>query len=214
MAVFEDYDTLYRYLHILFGIMWIGLLYFFNFVNLPLLKFQLRSPVEVKMDDKASAHVVLKALFWFRWAAMGTLLMGLFLLESARRRHGGDLAAYFADNGYTGYAILLGAVLAIIMWFNVWFIIWPNQKVILGNNVRIAGGQVGPEEKAKLEAENKPRMEKAKMASRINTWFSIPMLFGMVFGAHGIGDEPAEYGVPVLALVALLLILVFYSNKK
>jgi uncharacterized membrane protein len=74
--------------------------------------------------------------------------------------------------------------LGIIMWFNVWFIIWPAQKVVLGNNLAIAKG-VAPEEKTKLEGQNAPLAKKAKLASRINFWLSIPMLLFMVFAAHG-----------------------------
>jgi uncharacterized membrane protein len=212
-----DYETTFRFLHVLAGITWVGLLYFFNFVNAPLLKFQLKSPVHVAMGDKASAHVALKALFWFRWGAMFTLIFGLLLVGVFMEYFGG-FSEYFLDRGWQGYFILTGVVLGIIMWFNVWFLIWPNQKVILANNLRIAAGATD-DEKAQLNAENAPRLKVAMNASRFNTWASVPMLFGMVFGAHSkgfVGGDPADiltYAVEVVVLAGVLAIMIFLANR-
>ena len=150
-----------RWLHILSGVMWIGLLWYFNFVQTP-------SMPKIPDEQKPAVSKVIAptALFWFRWGAMSTIVTGLLLAWM---------------NGYIGQAISLqkpftaiglGMWLGTIMWFNVWFIIWPNQKKALGIV------QVSPEEKAAAA-------KRAGMASRINTMLSIPMLYCMVAQSHG-----------------------------
>jgi uncharacterized membrane protein len=146
----------FRWLHVLSGVMWIGLLWYFNFVQTP-------SMPKIPDEHKPAISKVIApaALFWFRWGAMSTLVTGLILATM----NGYILQALSLQKGV--HAIGLGMWLAIIMWFNVWFIIWPNQKRILGFV------QATPEEKAAAA-------RKAGMASRINTMLSIPMLFCMV----------------------------------
>src|SRR3954462_1340133 len=150
-----------RWLHVTAGVMWIGLLWYFNFVQTP-------SMPKIPDDQKPAISKVIApaALFWFRWAAMATIILGLILALM---------------NGYVGkalslqkeyFAIGLGMWLGAIMWFNVWFVIWPNQKKALGIVT------VSPEEKAKAA-------KMAGMASRINTMLSIPMLYCMVAQQHG-----------------------------
>ena len=145
-----------RWLHVLSGVMWIGLLWYFNFVQTP-------SMPKIPDEQKPAISKVIApaALFWFRWAAMSTLVTGLILATM----NGYIVQALSLQKGV--HAIGLGMWLAIIMWFNVWFIIWPNQKKVLGIVT------VGAEEKAAAA-------KKAGMASRINTMLSIPMLFCMV----------------------------------
>jgi uncharacterized membrane protein len=149
-----------RWLHVTAGVMWIGLLWYFNFVQTP-------SMPKIPDDQKPAISKVIApaALFWFRWAAMATIILGVLLAWMS---------------GYIGQALSLqkpyttigiGVWLGIIMWFNVWFIIWPNQKKALGIV------QVGAEEKAAAA-------KKAGMASRINTMLSIPMLYFMVAQQH------------------------------
>jgi len=145
-----------RYLHVLAGIVWIGLLYYFNFVQVPSLP---GVSADTKADLFKEGSIVRRALFWFRWAAMATLILGLGLYM--------HLVGYGAD----GWDIRLGALLAIVMWFNVWFIIWPNQKKVIG----IVSAT--PEEKAAAG-------KLALYASRTNTILSIPMLLLMVASAH------------------------------
>ncbi len=204
-------ETLFRYFHILSGITWIGLLYFFNLVNLPLLKFDMKKPFTVDMAEKATANITLKTLWWFRYGALFTVIFGLLLLEAKRQQYG-SMGAYFFDQGPAGHLILMGVTFGLIMAFNVWFIIWPNQQVILANNKKIAAGEDG---EGKLAEDNAPRVKKAVMASRTNTWLSIPMLFGMVFGAHGagIGMEWGAWISPLGILVAVLLVMIGYSTK-
>jgi len=146
----------FRWLHVLSGVMWIGILWYFNFVQTP-------SMPKIPDEQKPAVSKVIApaALFWFRWAAMSTIITGLIVAETQ-----GYLGqALSLQKGY--HAIGLGMWLGAIMWFNVWFIIWPNQKKALGIV------QVSPEEKAAAA-------KKAGMTSRINTMLSIPMLFCMV----------------------------------
>src|ERR1044072_934310 len=212
MPFLTDNETVWRYLHILSGITWIGMLYFFNFVNAPLLKFQLKKPYEANMAEKASGPVVVKTLFFFRWGAMFTLLFGLMLLGVESQEVG--LATYFLHSGMQGYSILMGVLFALVMWFNVWFIIWPRQQKILANNKAIAAS-ADDAEKKRLGDLNAPMVKEATLASRANTWLSIPMLWGMVFGAHGypLGTTARQWLFPIAVLAALLLVFVLYSQQ-
>ena len=147
---------LFRWLHVMSGVMWIGLLWYFNFVQTP-------SMPKIPDEQKPAIGKVIApaALFWFRWGAMATIITGLIL----GLMNGYLLPALMLTKGV--HAIGIGMWLGIIMWFNVWFIIWPNQKKALGIV------QVSAEEKAAAA-------KLAGMTSRINTMLSIPMLFCMV----------------------------------
>jgi uncharacterized membrane protein len=149
-----------RWLHILSGIMWIGLLYYFNFVQVPAM-------AEAAKDNTGggiSKHVAPRALFWFRWGAVATWLFGAMLLGSNFFK-----AFFLLDRAF--YAIGVGAWLGTIMIFNVWVLIWPNQKKILGMV------QATDAEKAKAR-------RVAFLASRTNTLLSIPMVFFMAASGH------------------------------
>jgi uncharacterized membrane protein len=149
-----------RWLHIVSGVMWIGLLYYFNFVQVPAL-------AEAAKDNTGAGitkHVAPRALFWFRWAAVATWLFGAMLLGA-----GFFKAFFFMDRAF--YAIGVGAWLGTIMIFNVWVLIWPNQKKILGMV------QATDAEKARAR-------RVAFLASRTNTMLSIPMLFFMAAAGH------------------------------
>ncbi|MEQ1532307.1 MAG: hypothetical protein HOO97_00630 [Sideroxydans sp.] len=148
-----------RFLHILSGILWIGLLYYFNFVQVAAMK-------AAGADGTAagiSKHVAPRALFFFRWAALATWVLGAALL-------GGRFVDAFTFQAGS-VAIGVGSWLGTIMFLNVWGIIWPNQKKILGIVA------------ATDEEKNKARRV-AFLASRTNTALSIPMLFFMVSSAH------------------------------
>jgi uncharacterized membrane protein len=150
---------LFRWVHIMAGVMWIGLLYYFNFVQVDALK-------KAAADNPPTGagitkHVAPRALFFFRWAAVLTVLMGLAMLGDKT-----DDALFFKDRVYVPIGI--GAWLGLIMLFNVWVLIWPNQKKILGFT------PATDEEKSKAR-------RVAFLASRINTMLSIPMLFFMSF---------------------------------
>jgi len=154
----------FRWLHVLFGIVWIGMLYYFNFVQTEYFK-----EAESSAKSDALRKLAPRGLWWFRWGAMLTFITGLVLL----------LDLYAHRNGWSLY-IVLGAVLGTVMWANVWFRIWPMQKIVISNAERLARGEEGLPEAADALA-------KAGLASRHNTLFSVPMLFFMVASAHGAG---------------------------
>lgn len=151
---------LFRWLHVISGVMWIGLLWYFNFVQIP-------SMPKIPDDQKPAIGKVIAptALFWFRWGAMATIVTGLILAA---------FEGYFVDaiivgigDGGASTAIGIGMWLGAIMWFNVWFVIWPNQKKALGI--------VEADADAKKAA-----ARTAMLLSRTNTMLSVPMLFCMV----------------------------------
>jgi uncharacterized membrane protein len=150
-----------RYLHVLSGVMWIGLLWYFNFVQIP-------SMPKIPDEQKPAIGKVIApaALFWFRWAALATVVTGALLATMNNY----ILQALSFQRPVT--AIGIGMWLGLIMAFNVWFIIWPNQKKALGIVT------VTPEEKAKAA-------RLAMLTSRVNTMLSIPMLFCMVAQQNG-----------------------------
>ena len=159
-------QAIFRWFHIVAGITWIGHLYFFNFVNLP---FQGGLAKELK--PTVNPPLILRALYFFRHAAMWTLLFGIALFALIYWPRGGAL--FDADGGMSerGMWILFGGLLGTIMWFNVWFVIWPRQQKILG---AMLGGPAAPAEAA----------PQAALASKINTYLSGPMLWGMIAASH------------------------------
>ncbi len=151
----------FRWLHVLSGVMWIGLLWYFNFVQIPNMP---KIPDEQK--PAISKVIAPAALFWFRWGAMATIVTGLilawmngYILEA--------VAIGIADSDPKPTMIGIGMWLGAIMWANVWFVIWPNQKKALGMV------EVSAEEKAAAA-------RTAMLFSRTNTLLSVPMLFAMV----------------------------------
>ena len=171
----------FRWAHVLFGITWIGLLYYFNFVQTEYFK-------EAEPDAKADATKKLapRALWWFRWAALGTFLTGFILI--------GGLGS--SVNTF----ITVGAVAGTLMFLNVWLIIWPNQKVVIG----LAEGDAAA------------AAPKAALASRTNTLLSGTMLLGML-GSKG-GNLPGLIPIsspdfsPTALIVALLIIAAIEVN--
>ena len=149
-------NSVSRWLHTFFGILWIGLLYYFNFVQIPTMP---KIPAELKPG--VSKHIAPAALFFFRWAAALTVLTGLIVAYLTGYLH----QAFTFQDPYK--LIGVGMWLAVIMAFNVWFIIWPNQKKALG--------MVEADDATKAKAATT-----AMMTSRLNTLLSIPMLYSMV----------------------------------
>ena len=172
-------DVLFRYAHIVFGVTWIGLLYYFNFVQTEYIK---------EADDAGKADVMAKlaprALWWFRWAAMFTFLTGVVLLW------------WISSLDRYNLGISLGALMGTLMMLNVWLIIWPNQKVMIG----LAEGDkavAGP---------------KAALASRTNTLLSLPMLYFMVASVHGLAASGGtETSTPAL-IIGLVIIAAIEAN--
>ncbi|MDX1460242.1 MAG: urate hydroxylase PuuD [Xanthomonadales bacterium] len=167
---------LLRWIHLLAGVVWIGLLYYFNFVQGEYFKVS---------DPGAKSDVIRKlvpnALWWFRWGAMFTFLSG---------------AALIYMKHLTGLGIMIGAVLGTLMFLNVWLIIWPNQKTVIASAARVADG-------GEALSEAGTALAKAGLASRTNTLFSIPMLFFMASSIHlGSIQMPVSSAGPVsLALI-------------
>ncbi|MHA7837781.1 MAG: urate hydroxylase PuuD [bacterium] len=160
-------EVILRWIHVLAGITWIGVLYYFNFIQTPFFGSELGGAAKGPM----TRGLVPNALWWFRWGAMFTFLSGWTIV--AYRWGHMEIALS------TGYMtkILTGGIMGTLMWYNVWFVIWPAQQVVIKNAEQVAaGGEPIPEAAA--------RGGKAGMASRTNTLFSIPMLFFMVSAAN------------------------------
>ncbi len=162
-----------RWLHIVFGITWIGLLYYFNLVQIP--------GLAVAAADKGgpggagvSKYIAPRALFWFRWSALATWLTGAWYLARSGNLGGAFTLGMGSDPvNYYQLVIGIGAWLGTIMLFNVWGLIWPNQKKILGIV------PASDEEKAKAR-------KVAMLASRTNFVLSVPMLLCMGSATHGL----------------------------
>jgi len=179
---------LLRWVHFLAGITWIGLLYYFNFVQAPFF-----AEADAATKSAATQKLVPRALWWFRWAAMVTFLSGagILLMRGA--------AGAGVWNSSWGIAILTGAAFGTMMFLNVWLVIWPNQRVVIGSAVAVAGGGAADPRAATAG-------RRAFLASRSNVVFSFPMLFFMGAASHlGFGGQ--ALGTYVL-LVALILALI------
>jgi len=179
----ETVNFLARWAHLLFGITWIGLLYYFNFVQGGYFK---KASPEALADAKQ--HLAPEALWWFRWGAMFTFITGLVLL--------GGVHGLGVLNDY----ILVGALMGILMFMNVWMIIWPNQKIALGM----------------VEGDGPAAGAKALLASRTNVLFSAPMIYCMLAGphagayaSHNVNSE--AYSATAL-IVASVVVLVLEAN--
>lgn len=199
---FTNFSFLIRWIHVIAGIVWIGHLYFFNFVNVPF---------QGALDDAAKKAVnpklMPRALWWFRWGAMITFLSGLVLFTTTYMYIPGE--GFGSNSNFTealtgkmtGRAvwILMGMLFGTIMWFNVWFIIWPAQKVLLGGKV--------PQDKI---ADIRKR---ALLFSRINAYLSGPMLFGMLAPAHYGSVNAMTLVVAVLIGIAVIWVSINSSGK-
>ncbi len=179
-------DVLLRWGHIVFGVAWIGLLYYFNFVQTEYVKVA---------DDGAKSDVMQKlapiALWWFRWAAMFTFLTGLILL------------GWIMNQQRFSLGISLGALMGTLMMLNVWLIIWPNQRIVIGLD----------------EGDKAAAAPKAGLASRTNTLFSLPMLYFMVASIHGTqasggtwGGEGSQEMSMAALVIGLAIVVVIEAN--
>ena len=156
-----------RWLHFFFGILWIGHLYYFNFTQGPFF-----NETDAGTKSNAIQKLVPRALWWFRWGAMWTFVTGLLILGLKGHQAGFEI--------YTtswGVAILVGGLYGLSMWGNVWFIIWPAQKIVIASATQVAQGKGALPEAAAAGA-------RAGLASRTNTLMSIPLLFFMGAASH------------------------------
>jgi uncharacterized membrane protein len=160
----DDLQYLLRWAHYIGGVMWIGHLWFFNFVNV---NYQKDVPADLKKT--VNPPLMTRALFMFRWGAMLTFLTGLCLLGMI---HGFMFEKLGGLTNDREIFMAMGVTFGTIMWINVWFVIWPRQKKM------ISAMQGGPAADPKLAPQ-------AAMASKINTYLSVPLLIGMMGGAHG-----------------------------
>jgi len=167
-------EFVFRWFHVLFGIVWIGMLYYFNFVQTEYFK-------EAEADAKADALKKLapRALAWFRWGAMGTFLTGLVLLTLV-----GVMGNIVASS-----LIWMGALAGTFMFLNVWLIIWPKQKIVIGLK----------------EGDGPSAAAKAGLASRTNTLFSGPMLLGMLGSKHLYIQDLSSTGLGAACALIVLL---------
>ena len=193
MTLFSDFGDqglpfLLRWIHFLSGITWIGLLYYFNLVQVPFF-----AETEAPVRSGAQQKLLPRALWWFRWAAMITFLSGgLYLLEYYLHRRG------VRDPGT--WVILVGGMLGTIMWANVWFVIWPKNKIVIQNAIDVAAGKPANPAAAAAGA-------RGGLASRTNVVFSIPMLFFMGAASHLPLNRPAS-GAVFWALTLIVMALV------
>jgi len=186
-----------RWIHFLAGITWIGVLYYFNFIQTPFFGTELGGTARSAM----MRGLVPNALWWFRWGAMFTFLTGWTIVIT-------HMVTGTANMSY--YAIILiGGIMGTFMWFNVWFVIWPRQQIAIASANQVAdGGEAIPEAAAGAPI--------AARASRTNTLLSLPMLWFMGSARHlsVVGDEP-QYGLYFGLTTAVILVLelnIFYGS--
>ena len=194
--LYSNLHLIIRWLHVIAGITWIGHLYFFNFVNVPL-----QGALDDATKKAVNPQLMPRALWWFRWGAMITFLAGLTLFVLTYLYTPGvgfGPTSLLTDaEGLTDRAkwILLGMLLGTIMWFNVWFIIWPIQKALLTG--KVPADHVGS------------ARTRALLTSRLNSFLSGPMLFGMLAPAH----YGAMNGASLLMAVALGALAIWASIR-
>ncbi len=191
LVTMEGFLFLMRWFHFLAGITWIGVLYYFNFIQTPF--FATADPA---VRSGMIRGLVPNALWWFRWGAMFTFLTGWIIVLT--KLHLGGVS------GQEHYLtlILTGGAMGTLMWANVWFVIWPAQKIVIASAEQVAsGGEAIPEAAA--------RGQRAGLASRTNTLFSIPMLFFMGSASHlqgGRSINPDFWSYWLVALIVILLV--------
>ena len=169
-------EFIFRWAHVLFGVTWIGMLYYFNFVQTEYFK-----EAEAGALADAKSKLAPRALWWFRWGAMFTFLTGLYLLYSIG-----------AHSNLSGQPVIwIGAIAGTLMFLNVWLIIWPNQQIVLKLNGKQGDGPAAA--------------AKAGLASRTNTLFSGPMLFGMLGSKHLLIEDAGGVGFWACVVVILAL---------
>jgi uncharacterized membrane protein len=192
LASTEGWLFLLRWIHFLAGITWIGLLYYFNLVQTPFF-----AETDAPVRSGAIQKLVPRALWWFRWGAMFTFISGWLIIL-----HRWGMGGFFT--GPYGWTILLGGLLGSLMWANVWFVIWPNQKVVIQNAVDTAAGRPANPAAAAAGA-------RAGLVSRTNTVLSVPMLFYMGAASHLAGIGVPRNGL-LFWVVALAIMLAVEVN--
>lgn len=187
-------ELLARYVHYFAGVIWIGVLYYFNFIQGEWFK-QLDADEKIKSARGVAVRTLVpRALAWFRYGALVTFLSGVAILAIKGPGFGSEM---FKTSWWA--FIATGALLGTTMFLNVWLIIWPNQKIVIASANQVASGGSALPEAAGAAA-------KAGLASRHNTLFSLPMLFFMGAASHLPAQVNPEYNGLVLAVVILLIV--------
>ncbi|HXH32132.1 MAG TPA: urate hydroxylase PuuD [Bacteriovoracaceae bacterium] len=194
----EGLIMILRWIHFFAGVAWIGHLYYFNFVQGAFL-----AEVDAPVKNVTLAKLAPRALWWFRWGAMFTFLSGMAMLSIV----GKDLAGDFFQTPY-GIYIYTGSLMGLLMFLNVWLIIWPRQKVIVASALSVIGGGAANPEAAKLGPG-------ALLASRTNVLFSIPLLFFMGASRHLSLSIPENFSpAAVLGVVTAVILLLELNAIK
>jgi uncharacterized membrane protein len=187
----EGWYFLLRWFHFLAGITWIGVLYYFNFIQTPFFGTELGGQAR----SAVVRGLVPNALWWFRWGAMFTFITGWLIILTKLGHDGVPLSSGYMTR------ILTGGLMGTFMWANVWFVIWPAQQVVIANAEKVAGG-------GEADPSAAGRGARAGVASRTNTLFSIPMLFFMGAASHftslGGGGGVAAYWVAAIVVIGLV----------
>ncbi len=197
LAIFQLDGLMFllRWGHFLFGVAWIGLLWYFNFVQGPFF-----AETEAGVKTAATQKLVPRALWWFRWGAMFTFLTGLLLMSLKIHQAGG--MGLFSTSW--GAMIVPGVLMGLTMWYNVWFVIWPAQQKVIA----AANGET---------VDNVPAIaRRAFLASRTNTLFSIPMLFFMGAASHlpiQVQNPMATWFILVTVLIGAIEANALTANK-
>jgi uncharacterized membrane protein len=199
IALLSTYGSMFilRWMHFFFGIVWIGLLYYFNFVQ-----GSFFAETDASTKSNAIQKLVPRALWWFRWGAMFTMASGVLIIGMRDQQ-----LAHNWHNSY-GVAILTGAAFGLTMWANVWFIIWPNQKIVIQSATQAASGGSPLPNAAAAGA-------RSGVASRTNVLLSIPMLFFMGAASHLPiqVSETANLMVYALAIAVIIVLLELNAIK-
>jgi uncharacterized membrane protein len=178
-----------RWLHVFFGIIWIGHLYYLNFVQ-----GSFMAEADAATKSNVLTKLLPRVLWWFRWGAMWTMVTGVTMLGIYGKQYWNPEAGWTG----TGLMIMVGSLFALTMWANVWFIIWPNQKIVIASATQVAAGGAALPQAAASAA-------KALLASRTNTLFSIPMLFYMLSARHlGLAVTPESNTTAFWAVILIL----------
>lgn len=188
-----------RFLHVFFGIIWIGHLYYFNFVQGAFF-----AETDAGTKSGAIQKLVPRALWWFRYGALGTFLMGLFMLMMKAHVEGSANGIAAFESPYW-INILTGSLMGTLMFLNVWLVIWPKQQIVIASAAAAAkGGQANPAAAA--------AGARSTVASRTNTLFSIPLLFFMLSAMHFTYEIKETSHVALYWIISLLVIFGIEAN--
>src|SRR6478736_3859255 len=193
----------FRISHVIVAVMWMGLLWFFNFVQTPAY-----AEMEASSRNDAFDKLTWRALWWFRWAAAATVLFGLLIIGAAPK---GSYDKDFWIHTAAGPTLAIGILFGLVMFLNVWLVIWPNQQVVIANARTLkAGGEANPAAAASARA--------GAMASRQNTIFSLPLLVFMVGASHfynvgpSFGDRLSSGKCVIYLLIGIVVLAVLELN--